>query len=355
MQERTLPLLRCPVSRSPLQLEIISTVHRPFHTGEELVIHEGILYAEQDWFYPIIDGIPRLIVEAFLDYEDFFRQHLSDYAARRSKLEAGYTGLIGYVRKKNKKTKASFSREWGLHDYGKDRTWRLDTNGMLQTFLSEVDETADGLKGRTILDAGCGNGQLDTLIARQGATVIAMDLSRSIERAYQQNTDTNACYLQGDVQFPPLAFAFFDIVHSSGVLHHTNNTELSFSCLSPCVAPGGKLSVWLYRPRKNFLHQLFNRMRSFLSPLPSGWLYFLLRSTIFPISWLIKRMQGSRQNSREMMIEILDWFTPEFRWEHHSEEVKGWFAKRGFVSIKETTTDIFGFNMTGSCVISALR
>jgi SAM-dependent methyltransferase len=256
------------------------------------------LYADEDWFYPIIDGIPRLIVEAFLDYEDFFRRHLPDYAARRSRLETGYTGFINYVRKKNRRTKASFSQEWGLHDYGTDRTWRLDKNGMLQTFLNEVDEPAAGLKGKTILDAGCGNGQLDTLIAQQGATVVAMDLSLSIERAYMQNTHPGVCYLQGDVQFPPLAFAFFDIVHSSGVIHHTNNTELSFSCLSPCVASGGKLSVWLYRPRKNFLHRLFNRMRALLSPLPPGWLYFLLRCTIFHISWSIKRTLCSRQNSR---------------------------------------------------------
>jgi hypothetical protein len=38
--------------------------------------------------------------------------------------------------------------------------------------------------------------------------------------------------------------------------------------------------------------------------------------TIFPIAFFVKRLKGNKQNSREMMIDILDWLSPEFRWEH---------------------------------------
>jgi hypothetical protein len=43
------------------------------------------------------------------------------------------------------------------------------------------------------------------------------------------------------------------------------------------------------------------------------------------------------QNSREMMIDILDWFTPEFRWEHDHEEASTWFYKRNFTKVRITT------------------
>jgi hypothetical protein len=46
-------------------------------------------------------------------------------------------------------------------------------------------------------------------------------------------------------------------------------------------------------------------------------------------------------------VDILDWFSPEFRWEHTHEEAGGWFTKHGFGNIKITTVNNFGFNITG--------
>ena len=48
-----------------------------------------------------------------------------------------------------------------------------------------------------------------------------------------------------------------------------------------------------------------------------------------------------------MMIDILDWFTPEFRWEHDHQEARSWFGKRNYKNIKITTEEMFGFNITG--------
>ncbi|MEJ7589122.1 MAG: hypothetical protein WKI04_16315 [Ferruginibacter sp.] len=48
-----------------------------------------------------------------------------------------------------------------------------------------------------------------------------------------------------------------------------------------------------------------------------------------------------------MMRDILDWFTPEFRWEHDHTETEGWFAKRKFKNVQITTVGLFGFNIVG--------
>jgi SAM-dependent methyltransferase len=234
-----------------------------------------------------------------------------------------------------------------LYDFEKDKTWNEDAGGMLQRFFKETEEDAESLQGKLIFDAGCGNGLLDLLIAEKGAVVLAMDLSLSIEKAFHLNTSSNVIFIQGDVQFPPVAFEIFDLVHCSGVLICTNNTELSFACLAPCVKHNGKLSTWLYHPRKNFIHNTFNFLRRFTSKLPLRFQYFLYCFTLFPASYIVKRLRGNKQNKREMMIDILDWFSPEYRWEHTHEEAASWFHKYQYHSVRITTINEFGFNIIG--------
>jgi len=347
MLEKYLSLLICPVTRTDLSLHKISVKTKAFHQGAKEIIAEGILFSDKDWFYPIIDGVPRLLVEAFLDYEEFLKKNLPDYYGRKALLLKNYPDLIHRVVKKNRKTKQSFEMEWGMFDYEEDKTWELKGEDLLTRFLTETDETKESLTGKLIFDAGCGNGQLNQYIARCDALVVGMDLSKSIERANANNKEENAFFVQADVQFPPLRFEKFDIVHSSGVLICTNNSELTFSKIEPCVKQGGKLSVWLYHPRKNLVHNSFNYLRKFTSRLPIKLQYYLYLFTLFPASYIVKRMKGNRQNAREMMIAIMDWFSPEFRWEHTPEEAKTWFAKRHYREIKVTTTDTFGFNIIG--------
>ena len=347
MLEKYLPFLVCPVTRSALRLYTISVKTQMFSNGEKEIISEGILFAEKDWFYPIIDGVPRLLIESFLDNEEFLKVKFPDYENRKANLLKTYPDIIEQAIKKNKRTKESFEMEWGLFNYEEDKTWELKGEDLLERFLKETDETKESLQGKLIFDAGCGNGQLNQYIARSGAIVVGMDLSKSVERAQLNNKEENAFFLQGDVQFHPLQFEKFDIVHSSGVLICTNNSELTFSKLEPCVKKGGKMSVWLYHPRKNLIHNSFNFLRNYTSKLPVKVQYYSYLLTLFPASYVVKRIKGNKQNAREMMIAITDWFSPEFRWEHTQEEASSWFVKRNFSDVKVTTTDTFGFNIIG--------
>ena len=347
MLEKYLSLLVCPVTRSELRLEKISVKTKLFSNGKKEIISEGILFAEKDWFYPIIGGVPRMLIESFLDYEDFLSKHIPGYKNRKENLLNLYPQLVQQAIKKNSRTKKSFELEWGLFNYDEDKTWELKGEELLDRFLKETDETKELLKGKLIFDAGCGNGQLNQYIARCSATVVGMDLSKSVERANTNSKEENAFFIQGDAQFPPLRFENFDIVHSSGVLICTNNSELTFSKIEPCVRKQGKLSVWLYHPRKNFIHKTFNFLRGFTSKLPIKFQYYLYLFTLFPASYVIKKIKGNKQNAREMMIAIMDWFSPEFRREHTHEEASSWFTKRNYKDVKVTTTDTFGFNIIG--------
>ena len=344
MQYKLLEILRCPVTKSKLTLKIIKEVQQTFDEAIITTIEEGILFAENDWFYPIIEGIPRLCVEAFIDYKVFLKMHLSNFEEKVKTIKTENEGFLNYVIQKNKRTKESFTKEWAVYNYEKDKTWNADDAQMFNRFLLETDETTISLQNKIVFDAGCGNGKLNCLLGKKNITNIGMDFSNSIIVANKHNTSQNVHFIQGDVQFPPIAFDYFDIIHCSGVLIHTNNTELSFSCITPLLKPGGKMSVFLYHPRNNFIHNSFNKIRKVTSKLPLSFQYYLYLFTLFPVSYLIKKLKSNPQNAREMMVDILDWFTPEFRSEHTHNEVAAWFYKRAFSQISITTSDMFGFN-----------
>jgi len=347
MQEALIKLLRCPITRSSFTMAILKKGKKKLDGQLVDTIEEAVLYTDNDCFYPVIKGIPRLTVEAIVDYEFFLKTAITDYEQRKERVLLKYGDLIAFAQKKNKRTKESFTQEWAIFDYEKDKTWDADDAGMLDRFLRETDESIDSLKNKIVFDAGCGNGFLNALLASKGIENLGMDFSNSVEKAYTQNQYSKAYFIQGDVQFPPVVFNHFDIVHSSGVLIATNNTELSFSCIEPVVKTGGKLSVWLYHSRKDFIHNLFNSIRKTTSKLPLRFQYYLYKTTIFPVSYIVKRAKGNKQNKREMMIDILDWFSPEFRWEHTHQEAAAWFCKRGYTDVQVTTNEVFGFNIIG--------
>lgn len=77
--------------------------------------------------------------------------------------------------------------------------------------------------GQRVLDAGCGDGILSCMLARQGARVVGLEISTpNIEaarrRARVENLDVH--FVQGDVERLPFGDDSFDVVVSSHVLEH---------------------------------------------------------------------------------------------------------------------------------------
>lgn len=350
MQKKLLDILRCPVCKSKLRLEIIEQTNRSYQnkTVEEIIT--GILYAENGFFYPIIGGVPRLLVESFSDYADFFKLHLKDYETKRKVLLQSFPSIIRYVQQKNSRIKQSFSLEWSIYNYNTDTTWHLDEKGMIEQFLNEAGETSTNLHQKTVIDVGCGNGVLTQFIGNLGAEAIGMDMSLSTVRAFQYNDNHQVQFVQGDLQFPPFKNQSFDLVHSSGVIHHTNNTELSFSTIHELVNAQGKLCVWLYHPQNtNWVHLFFNNARRITSQLPIRLQYILYFLLVLPFTLFYKKViKGNATNWREEMVDIMDALSPEYRYEHSTQEATTWYKKRGYRLIQVSTTNQFGFSIFGS-------
>ena len=149
MQECIVELLRCPVTRNRLTIDIIKTTKKILDNQQVEVIEEAVLYTDT-WFYPVVKGIPRLHIEAITDYEDFLKMVVPDYVKRTELLFSANAAFFKLVQRKNKRTRESFTREWALYNYENDKTWNADNACILNRFLNETAETLDTLKDKII-------------------------------------------------------------------------------------------------------------------------------------------------------------------------------------------------------------
>ena len=215
-----------------------------------------------------------MIRNAREEYPDFFARHGLAGVPRSSEVPAG-------VPAGDRRSSKSFGLQWTLYQEG-DATWFKEDAGLRKReFLYNLDTTPEELRGTTLLDGGCGNGELTRSVAEYGPEIVAMDFSRSVEHARRRLFEKGfpvshrVHYLQGNILEFPLLPTSFDLVHTSGVLHHTPSTYRAFRSISTAVKPGGKLYVQLYRLRPRWIHAVNVALRAVTTRLPMGILYGL--------------------------------------------------------------------------------
>ena len=103
-----------------------------------------------------------------------------------------------------------------------------------------------------ILIAGCGTGQQALVAAKRflNSNVLAIDLSLSslsyaIRKTRSLGID-NIDYMQADILELGSIDKQFDIIESTGVLHHMANPLAGWQILTDCLKPGGLMKVALY-------------------------------------------------------------------------------------------------------------
>jgi 2-polyprenyl-3-methyl-5-hydroxy-6-metoxy-1,4-benzoquinol methylase len=100
------------------------------------------------------------------------------------------------------------------------------------------------LRGKTILEAGCGAGRFTEILLRERGNVFAADLSTAVEANYENcKSFPNYFVCQADITSLPVRPGTFDIVICIGVIQHTPNPEKTIEALSAYVAPGGLLVI----------------------------------------------------------------------------------------------------------------
>ncbi len=95
----------------------------------------------------------------------------------------------------------------------------------------------------SVLDAGCGPGNLVPELARRGWQVCALDASPNMLRLARANASgfTNVAYQAGNIEALPFADASFDVICSAGVIEYLQSCDRALSEMHRVLRPGGVL------------------------------------------------------------------------------------------------------------------
>jgi len=101
-----------------------------------------------------------------------------------------------------------------------------------------------------IAEIGCGTGQMSLYLARADRVIIAADLSRAAlvlgAAAARRYRVDHVQFVESDLHRPGLKLGAFDVVYSSGVLHHTADPRRAFSVVAQLARPGGMVILGVY-------------------------------------------------------------------------------------------------------------
>jgi SAM-dependent methyltransferase len=211
------------------------------------------------------------------------------------------------------------------------------------------------LKGKQVLDAGCGPGRFVPVAAESAERVVGLDLGDHIERARARCRGLpNTEFVQGSVLRPPFRAHAFDYIYSIGVLHHTPDPAGAIRRLAALARDGASMSVWLYpwdywggplkSPVGKFLHKVIS------SKGPDDSLRFCSRY-LYPVGRLqmaLARRRWTkllfaplfvvnipRHPQREVMITTIhDYYGPPIISTHTFEELEKWLQEAGFAHVQ---------------------
>lgn len=140
--------------------------------------------------------------------------------------------------------------------------------------------TLDDFRGRQVFDAGCGPGHHIQLVAPVASHVTGMDLNTNDIAADKLAAFQNVTVLEGDIAHHQPQHAY-DVVYCIGVIHHTDDPDLTFANLKKMCHKGSLLIIWCYAQEGNQL------MWRFVEPMRKTFLRARRRHVIRTLAQLM--------------------------------------------------------------------
>lgn len=297
MRNFLLDLLDCPACRSgALKLQVNEK------NGDDII--SGEIKCSCGSIYPVINGIPRFVK----NYQQASQvQKRFEYQWER----------------------------WGRDEVIFGRTKEESKKFFFDLAGSKI--TKGYLKGKYVLDAGCGHGLITEIMSESGAFSVGLDLGNGVEVArYRTKNLPGVSIVQGDIMNPPFKNGIFDYVWSNGVIHHTPDTRKAFSCLTKILKAGGYFAVWVY-PKKGIVWEVSQKViRSITTHMPAAILEFFcyLAVPLLAVVPTFSKTSFPKNSWRECAQVIFDWYSPRYQSHHTNQEMAEWYRQDGFTDIE---------------------
>lgn len=236
----------------------------------------------------------------------------------------------------------SFGFQWQARAKGwfeHNTLYGLSVEEERRDFFDHLGIGPGDLAGKTILDAGCGDGFLLEVLGASPAEVVGIDINSSIEIPYRRCQHfSNITVIQADLLTPPFSPESFDYVWCEGVLVYTEDPRKAFGVLSNLVRPGGRLYVWVYPSERLSIYQRIRDLLPAAHRLPRSLLLPCCYGLAVPLA-LAQRFQSWRQRMdsvRSIAFGLFDNLSPRVQTRHTVAEVRGWFKEQGFSALQQT-------------------
>jgi SAM-dependent methyltransferase len=196
----------------------------------------------------------------------------------------------------------------GLEEFGE-----LVNKGVKNAFSAKLLEAIG--YNKTVLECGCGTGQLSHFLQLNNNHVLGIDMSlASLSLALEhkrRNQLERSAFCQMNIFNLGVKDGSFDVVISHGVLHHTHSARDAFAHIVRKAKPGGLVVVGLYNSYARIPTWLRARVIGVLGP---------------KIDYVVRRRI---HDARKADIWIKDqYYNPHETW-HSIDEVLGWFKENG--------------------------
>jgi uncharacterized protein YbaR (Trm112 family)/SAM-dependent methyltransferase len=360
MKLRMLELLVCPIDKVPLELvEWESSLSRlsaeEISRAKDVELDPGLLSKEivtgvllnrrRGLFYPIYQGIPRMLVFPTAVAREFGRR----YGDRIARELPGFTMPHEIAMPGEETVLRTFSSEWVNYQWDEQSYWNVKPDLIYKSMNFMLDLAHKPVRNKLVLEVGIGIGGIaDNMARREGCELVGVDLSYAVDSAYNHFGRNAFLHI---VQASAFALPFrentFDLVYSQGVLHHTFSTKTAFDRVSRLPKSGGRLYVWVYCPeseQRTFVRRalmlLEKSVRPFCWRLPES----LQTIVLLPITLLYvihQNLYVTRNGSgyikygwREAVHAARDRFTPRFAHRHPEGVVCDWFREAGYIELQ---------------------
>ena len=202
MKRTALETLRCPADGGTLRLDHVHEAEGEIWSGDLVCEVCSVVYS-------IIDAIPRFVpLSNYADSFAFQRQ-------RHARLQMD-----------------KFSGTTLQHD----------------TILERTGWSVDFLRGKTLLECGCGAGPDTQVLLDLGAELTSVNISAGVDQCRENNyPHARLNIVQASILQLPLAPGSFDVVYCHRVIQHTPDPEAAFREIVRYLKPGGTLFLHSYR------------------------------------------------------------------------------------------------------------